>query len=55
MDVPHKVYHFNWRVVGESLPTKKNLLKRCIVADGIYDLYEDEGRTVNTHYGSVIA
>lgn len=41
MEVPNKVRHFIWRVVSESLPTKKNLLKRYVVIDGIYGLCKD--------------
>ena len=36
--VPLKVCHFLWRVVREVLPTKLNLLKRNVVADGLCEL-----------------
>ena len=38
MEVPNKVRHFIWRAVGESLPIKKNLLKSCVVLDGLCGL-----------------
>ena len=38
MKVPNKVRHFIWRAVGESLPIKKNLLKSCVVLDGLCGL-----------------
>ena len=42
MEVPNKVPHFIWRAVGESLPTKKNLVKRCVATDGHCGLCEVE-------------
>ncbi|KAK9998718.1 hypothetical protein SO802_018321 [Lithocarpus litseifolius] len=42
IEVPNKVRHFIWRAVGESLPTKKNLMKRCIVSDALCGLCESE-------------
>ena len=42
MEVPNKVCHFVWRAVGESLPTKKNLVKRCVATDGHCGLCEVE-------------
>ena len=42
MEVPNKVHHFIWRAVGESLPTKKNLVKRCVASDGLCGLCEVE-------------
>lgn len=41
MEVPNKVRHFIWRAVSEPLPMKKNLLKQCVVTDGICGLCED--------------
>ena len=32
--MPNKVRHFIWRAIGESLPTKKNLVKQCVASNG---------------------
>ena len=39
--VPPKVRHFLWRVVRDALPTKINLLKRNVMADGVCELYRE--------------
>ena len=39
--VPNKVWHFVWRAVRNSLPTKLNLHKCQVVSEGLCDMCRD--------------
>ena len=42
--VPQKVWHFLWKAVREALPTKFNLCKRQVVADGLCEQCRDSAK-----------
>ena len=37
LNVPHKIRHFTWRACKNILPTKDNLVRRKVLADGCCD------------------